>query len=150
MFLQIILQLLKLNPSKDSEGMDLLSKAGLQVLNRIQKQPTVILQVGSKAVWAFDPHITRRLHNFMPTRQPIFASQADTWTAIELMFSGWTELSSLLKAEQLRIWEVCSTHSYIIKQFLIHSKNAGYFHAWNLGRPLHKAFIRSLTQVGAV
>ena len=86
--------------------MNNLSKAGLQVLSRIQNQPMAVLRVGSKAVWTLDPHITRRLHNFMPTRSPVFGSQTDTWSAIEIMLSGWTEISSLLKAEQLRIWEV--------------------------------------------
>ena len=87
--------------------MNHLAGAGLEALRRIKSQPEVILQVGSKAVWAFDPYITRRLHTFMPTRFGSLPSQPETWSALERMFSGWLEISLLLKAESLAVWEVC-------------------------------------------
>lgn len=147
--LQILLQLLRLDPSKDASEITVLADAGTQTLNRVRSQPEPILPLGSNAGFAFDPKVTRRLHNFLPTRLPVYPSRSATWNIIESLFSGWKEIGLLLNAQDLRTWEVrLSLLSYHVYELIVF-KSAGSLRIWAPSRSVHKSLIRSLIQVSS-
>ncbi|TCD64688.1 hypothetical protein EIP91_003802, partial [Steccherinum ochraceum] len=78
------------------------------ILDRIRSQPAAPTPASNaRALDVFDPHITRRLHNFIPIRVVEFPSQDKTWDAIDTLLRGWDDLDYLLSSHSLFTWSSC-------------------------------------------
>ena len=71
----------------------------------------------SPSLRAIDPHVTRRLPNFIPIRLVALSSQETVWLLLEQFFEGWAELDALLQSSTLFAWEVRNYMDYGTQRF---------------------------------
>lgn len=96
------------------------------ILRRIRNSPEVPSPAStSRALDVFDPHITRRLHNFIPIRIVQLPSQTKAWDAIDSLLQGWENLDHLLSCHSLFAWDVSRLRLHLLWMRLI--DDAGYW-----------------------
>ncbi|KAH9939576.1 Mak10-domain-containing protein [Amylocystis lapponica] len=124
-----ILQLLKLDYTFNQTARRSLISASRERLQRISARDLEPPCPGSPAFSTFDPHITRRIPNFMPVRVIELMTMHETWAAIHALFAGWEQLCDLLDSPSISSWEAVGTVG-----------------VWSQTRQLHKPVIRSSIQ----
>ncbi|ETW85144.1 hypothetical protein HETIRDRAFT_236580, partial [Heterobasidion irregulare TC 32-1] len=65
--------------------------------------------VGSPALLAFDPYVSRRLNTLAPLQILPMLAQEDTWDALGNLLDGWTELCQLSAISHLSTWKTVGT-----------------------------------------
>lgn len=77
------------------------------ILRRVRNEaPTLPPKLDSPALLAFDPRVTRRLHNFIPMRIIELPPQEKVWEKIDYLLQGWQELDELLHSHSISAWDV--------------------------------------------
>lgn len=142
-----MLQLYRLSLPLNLTELRMLVESARELLQQIRVELLDPLSPESPAILAFDPHITRRLPNFMPTRPTELPEQQETWTTIQHVLNGFEELGHLLDTTCLSTWEVkvlflvqrcrCSSCVQIV----------GCLRIWSPDKRPHMSYMRSLTQV---
>lgn len=75
-------------------------------LRRVREHPVETPPADSPAMAAFDPHVTRRLHTVMPTRELELPSQDVIWNDIERTLDDWDNVDHLRENHTLLAWQV--------------------------------------------
>ncbi|EKM56096.1 uncharacterized protein PHACADRAFT_122281 [Phanerochaete carnosa HHB-10118-sp] len=99
------------------------------ILRRVRAHPPETPPADSPAVAAFDPHVSRRLHTVIPTRELELSPQDSVWDSLERMLDGWENINYLRENHSLLSWQV-----------------NGLLSVWLPDRPLPVSYLRSLTQ----
>ncbi|KAH8100300.1 Mak10-domain-containing protein [Cristinia sonorae] len=106
-----LLELLRLRLPTDLQKTKPLILMTRNILRRIRSRPEIIAPPPtSLASDAFDPHITRRLHSFIPIRIVELPTQEQTWDTIEALLQGWETLEHLLASHSLFAWNICGVN----------------------------------------
>ncbi|KAI0933432.1 hypothetical protein AcV5_005579 [Taiwanofungus camphoratus] len=124
-----MLQLYRLSLPLNLTELRMLVESARELLQQIRVELLDPLSPESPAILAFDPHITRRLPNFMPTRPTELPEQQETWTTIQHVLNGFEELGHLLDTTCLSTWEI-----------------VGCLRIWSPDKRPHMSYMRSLTQ----
>ncbi|KAI0792657.1 Mak10 subunit, NatC N-terminal acetyltransferase-domain-containing protein [Abortiporus biennis] len=125
-----LLELFRLDVTAHLDNLNPLIRIARNHLNTILTQPQVPTPVpGSPALLAIDPHITRRLHNFIPIRMLELPDQDQVWASIDQLLKDWEELDKLLHSDSISAWDV-----------------GGLLGVWSPNRPPPVPFIRALAQ----
>lgn len=128
MLRKILLELFALEmPMERQRCQTLLSHARIYLRNIRYRPAPPAPPVGSPALLAFDPSVSRRLNTFAPLQVLPVLAQEDTWDALESLLDGWTELCQLSAISHLSTW-----------------KTVGNLRALSPG--VKAPFLRSLTQ----
>lgn len=97
----------RLNLSEHKDMLRPLLVIARNALHRVRSlPPTPNPAPGSHALLAFDPYITRRLHNFIPMRIIDLGSTETTWIQLGELLQSWEDLDRLLNSHSLSAWEV--------------------------------------------
>ncbi|KAJ3488544.1 hypothetical protein NLI96_g2764 [Meripilus lineatus] len=125
-----LLEVYRLNLSEHKDMLRPLLVIARNALHRVRSlPPTPNPAPGSHALLAFDPYITRRLHNFIPMRIIDLGSTETTWIQLGELLQSWEDLDRLLNSHSLSAWEI-----------------GGSVRAWSTKYKLPVPFIRSLFQ----
>ncbi|GJE88083.1 Mak10 domain-containing protein [Phanerochaete sordida] len=124
-----LLQLFHAGHTGNLEDLKPLVAVARSTLQRVRTQPTETPPPDSPAIAAFDPHISRRLHTIMPTRELELPSQDTVWDDLERMLDGWENVDHLRENHTLLAWQV-----------------NGSLRVWLPSKPLLMPYHRSLTQ----
>ncbi|KAI0081399.1 hypothetical protein K474DRAFT_1587725 [Panus rudis PR-1116 ss-1] len=127
---KVLLDLFRLDLSTGRDRLRQLTVIAQNALHKIlSSPPTPEPSPESPARLCLDPHITRRLPNFIPTRVVPLPPQEEVWKTISVFIHGWIEVERLLDSPTLSAWEL-----------------AGCNIANSPQRPPPPPYIRSLTQ----
>ena len=144
-----MLNLFRQHPAKDREHFLVLLNLARHHLQNIRSNPPPEPPPDSLAALAFDPHITRKLSNFMPLRSHRLPHQDVAWNALADLFDGWGDICKISAIASLTTWKVRQrTYSSVLPARLP-SQIAGDLGA-NFASPTRRPpYLRALTQVSS-
>ena len=77
-----------------------------QCIHRIRSTHAGTIPADSPVHLAIDPHIARRLPNYMPMRVSELPPQNQTWDLLEAYVSYWGEVGTLMRSPSVLQWQV--------------------------------------------
>jgi hypothetical protein len=101
-----MLNLFRHHPSKDREYFWVLLGLARDHLQNVRSNPPPEPPPDSIAALAFDPHITRKLSNFMPLRTHRLPHQNVAWNALADLLDGWGDICKISAIASLTTWKV--------------------------------------------
>lgn len=142
-----MLNLFRHHPSKDREHFLGLLSSARDHLQNVRSNPPPEPPPDSLAALAFDPHITRKLSNFMPLRTHHLPHQDVAWNALADLFDGWGDICKISAIPNLTTWKVRQRiYSPVLPTRLL-SQTVGDLSA-NFASPSRRPpYLRALTQV---
>jgi len=94
------------HPSKDREYLSVLLSLARDYLRSIRSSPPPEPPPNSPVALAFDPHITRKLNSFMPSRAHRLPPQDLAWDALADLFDGWDDICKISAVASLTTWKI--------------------------------------------
>ena len=83
------------------------------LVHRVRESQREDLPADSPVRLAMDPHIARRLPNYMPMRVTELPPVAQLWDTLEGYIEYWNETGRLIRSMSLRQWQVSTSyHSF--------------------------------------
>lgn len=142
-----MLNLFRYHPSRDRKHFLVLLSLARDHLQNVRSNPPPEPTPDSLAALAFDPHITRKLSNFMPLRTHHLPHQDVTWNALADLLDGWGDICKISAIASLKTWKV-RQRSYIpVLSARLIPQIAGDLCA-NFASPSRRPpYLRALTQV---
>ncbi|KAI0668348.1 Mak10-domain-containing protein [Trametes maxima] len=111
---KVLLELYRADPLNGVDQLHVDIAAGLGLLHRIRTGEQDPLPPDSPALLAIDPHIARRLPNFMPIRVTDLPPQSKSWEALEAFLEYWQEVVQLVTSPSLLKWESAVSLRYAL------------------------------------